>query len=152
MTHDHHSTLGKLVHSILPETNDPDKLEEEKHEAMSSHEREEARADALIASREASERAHPSASGPPDLVPVSAAHDLSSVPHRAALEDAAEGRKAGRATTPDLDGVTHIPESELPVRHERMENTATRPADPNDPKSMNGLPDNWTTAGDDRML
>lgn len=42
------------------------------------------------------------------------------MPHRASLEEAAEGHPAGRATTPDLEGVTHIPESQLPRRHDRM--------------------------------
>jgi hypothetical protein len=42
------------------------------------------------------------------------------MPHRASLEEAAEGKPAGRATTPDLEGVTHIPESQLPRRHDRM--------------------------------
>lgn len=33
-----------------------------------------------------------------------------------------------------MEGVTQIPESQLPVRHDRTENTALRPSDPNDPK------------------
>jgi len=41
------------------------------------------------------------------------------MPHRPALEEAAEGHSAvrpGEVTRPDLEGVTHIPESELPER------------------------------------
>lgn len=41
------------------------------------------------------------------------------MPHRPALEEAAEGHNAvrpGEVTRPDLEGVTHIPESELPER------------------------------------
>ncbi|GAA5970395.1 hypothetical protein JCM11641_001692 [Rhodosporidiobolus odoratus] len=156
MTHssgEHHSVLDKVKDFINPqgqETKSPQQLEDEKHVAMNNHEREEARANALIAQREAAEHVHPERSGPPDA--VRSRHELSSMPHRASLEEAAEGHQAGKVTTPDLTGGTHIPESELPIRHERMENTATRPSDPNDRKSMNGLPDNWSTAGDDRML
>ncbi|GAA6030532.1 hypothetical protein JCM8097_006192 [Rhodosporidiobolus ruineniae] len=149
-SHNHESTLDKIKHAILPDTKDPEQLEQEKHKAMSRHAAEEAKADKNIAQREAEEHAHPSRSGPPDVVPSK--HDLSSFPHRGSLEEAAEGQKPGRATTPDHLNQTHIPESELPIRHDRMENTATRPADPNDVKSMNGLPDNWAVAGDDRML
>jgi hypothetical protein len=133
------------------------------------------------------------------------------MPHRASLEDAAEGKGPGRATTPDLAGGTHIPESELPVRHARMgafsfsfsffafflpkltslspsvvpsllsrhfipshsrrehRSPSLRPErrqrasfsfplltslrlTPLFTQSMNGLPDNWTTAGDDRAI
>lgn len=35
---------------------------------------------------------------------------------------------APKAAMPDLEGVTHIPESKLPQRKDRMEHTATRPA------------------------
>ena len=38
------------------------------------------------------------------------------------------------AGEPDMQGVTRIPESELKPRADRMEHTATRPSDPNDPK------------------
>ncbi|BGP21052.1 hypothetical protein JCM10213v2_009231 [Rhodosporidiobolus nylandii] len=146
----HGSTLDKIKHAILPDTKSPEQLDDEKHIAMNNHEREEARADALIAKRENQEHVHPERSGPPDVVPSK--YELSSMPHRASLEEAAEGKAPGRATTPDMEYGTHIPESELPIRHERMENTGLRPSDPNDPKSMDGLPDNWTTAGDDRTL
>ncbi|GAA5842182.1 hypothetical protein JCM11251_000118 [Rhodosporidiobolus azoricus] len=144
--------LDKVKHAIGAdeETKSPEWLEFEKHKAMSAHNTEEARADALAQQRELSQHAHPERSGPPDVVPVSSRHELSNMPHRPSLEDAAEGHAVPRATTPDLQGVTHIPESELPPRLDRMENTATRPADPNDPKSMNGLP-TGTVAGDDRI-
>lgn len=78
------------------------------------------------AEREAFERTHPTASGPPDAVPIPPASlDLSTVPHRASLDEAAHGDHAKHhhavekgATTPDLDGVTHIPEKQLPPRLE----------------------------------
>lgn len=78
----------------------------------------------LTAEREASERAYPTLSGPPDTVPIPPASlDLSSVPHRASLDEAAHGDHAKHhhavekgATTPDLDGVTHISEKHLPPR------------------------------------
>lgn len=43
------------------------------------------------------------------------------MPQRPALEDAAEGHtrvEPGEVTLPDLDGVTHVPERELPPRKE----------------------------------
>ncbi|GAA5886974.1 hypothetical protein JCM6882_009403 [Rhodosporidiobolus microsporus] len=152
-SHEHHGILDKVKHALGAdeETKSPERLEDEKHAAMNRHNAEEARADALIQQREASERAHPERSGPPDVVPVAARHELSSMPHRASLEEAAEGHSAGKVTQPDLEGVTHIPESQLPPRLPRMENTGLRPSDPNDPNSMNGLP-TGTVAGDDRML
>ncbi|GAA5858120.1 hypothetical protein JCM8547_005658 [Rhodosporidiobolus lusitaniae] len=149
-----HQSLGnKIKHFIHPDTKDPDTVDAEKHRAHDSHVAEEARADALIAQRENQEHVHPERSGPPDVVP--SRHNLSSMPHRESLEAAAEHKHItpGGTTTPDMMYVTHIPESELPIRHERMENTALRPSDPNDVNSMNGAVDpRSTVAGDDRML
>ncbi|GAA6003933.1 uncharacterized protein JCM10292_000612 [Rhodotorula paludigena] len=152
--------LDKAKHALHldDKTKDPAQLENEKHGAMLAHNREEARADALIAERESVEEAHPTPVGVAE-VPVAGTGEsgagLSSMPQRPALEDAAEGHtrvEPGEVTLPDLDGVTHVPERELPPRKERMENTATRPADAGDPESMNGYPVPLNVAGDDRML
>ncbi|GAA5988601.1 hypothetical protein JCM10908_003637 [Rhodotorula pacifica] len=154
--------LHKIEHALHLDdrTRNPEKVHEETHVAERRHEQEEKRANALIAEREASERAHPALSGPPDAVPIPpASQSLSSFPNRASLDEAAHGNQAKHhhaiekgATTPDLDGVTHIPEKDLPPRIERMEHTALRPSDPNDYKSMDGKPLPLGAAGDDAML
>lgn len=91
----------------------------------------------LTADREADASFEPAAEWTPPTI-EHGREPLATVVHRASLERAGrkddgpaeEGRGAG---VPDMDGVTHIPESELPVRHDRKEHTATRPSDPNDP-------------------
>lgn len=50
------------------------------------------------------------------------------------LEELEEGAKVPKAAMPDLEGVTHIPESELVPRLDRTEHTGLRPSDPFDPK------------------
>ncbi|TKA52830.1 hypothetical protein B0A53_04526 [Rhodotorula sp. CCFEE 5036] len=156
------NALHKIEHALHLDdrTRNPEKVHEETHIAERRHREEEERANALIAEREAFERTHPTASGPPDAVPIPPASlDLSTVPHRASLDEAAHGDHAKHhhaiekgATTPDLDGVTHIPEKQLPPRLDRMEHTALRPSDPNDYKSMDGKPLPLGAAGDDAML
>ncbi|BGP12011.1 hypothetical protein NBRC10512_000376 [Rhodotorula toruloides] len=146
--------LSEVKHAlhIGEPTDDPERVAKETHAAQASHEKEEARADRLIAEREQEARVQPATSGPPDVVPPPA--ELSSFPHRQNLDEVAHDPQhahAKKQTTPDLEGVTHIPESELPPRLPRMENTALRPSDPNDPNSMNGLPEPLNVAGDDRV-
>ncbi|KAK4702677.1 hypothetical protein P7C70_g3547, partial [Phenoliferia sp. Uapishka_3] len=120
-----------------------------------AHTRAEALADERIAEREQQE-AH---ERPHDWQPPTVVHGrepLATVVHRASVKRG--GRHAGetgehgpKVGMPDMEGVTHIPESELPVRHERSEHTALRPSDPNDPNSMDGKP-NPTSAGDDYAI
>ncbi|BGP52417.1 hypothetical protein JCM10450v2_008395 [Rhodotorula kratochvilovae] len=143
--------LDKAKHALHldDETDDPVQYRHDLDVARDKHRAEEARADALAAEREADLRAHPSHGH--TLEPVQA-HELSSVPHRAPLSEAAHGHaqvEVGRATTPDLEGVTHIPEDQLPERKPRMEHTALRPSDPNDVNSMNGKVYPLNVAGDD---
>ncbi|GAA5973892.1 hypothetical protein JCM21900_005918 [Sporobolomyces salmonicolor] len=146
----HESPLDKVKHFFQPEpTDDPVEVHEDIHRARDSHLKAEAQADALIQQRESSELKHPTESGPPDVVPPP--HELSSFAHRPSLEEAAEGKTAPAQTTPDLEGVTHIPESELPVRHERMHHTGLRPGG-FDEWSSKDDPPNTTTAGDDTMF
>ncbi|GAA5847595.1 hypothetical protein JCM9279_005316 [Rhodotorula babjevae] len=145
--------MDKIKHALHldDKTDDPVEYRKWVDDARDKHNAEEARADALAAEREADQRAHPSHAH--TLEPVQA-HELSSMPHRPALEEAAEGHNAvhpGEVTRPDLEGVTHIPESELPERKPRMEHTALRPSDPNDMNSMDGAA-SYGTAGDDRAI
>ncbi|GAA5861653.1 hypothetical protein JCM1840_005221 [Sporobolomyces johnsonii] len=143
----HESSLDKLKHFFKPEpTEDPDEVHEEIHRARDAHVKAEAQADALIQQRESSELEHPSESGPPNVVPPP--HELSSFAHRPSLEEAAEGKAPPAQTTPDLDGVTHIPESELPIRHERMHHTGLRPGGFDEWSSKNDPP-NDTALGFD---
>ncbi|GAA5927282.1 hypothetical protein JCM1841_001343 [Sporobolomyces salmonicolor] len=146
----HESPLDKVKHFFKPEpTDDPVEVHDDIHRARDSHLQAEAQADALIQQRESSELKRPTESGPPDVVPPP--HELSSFAHRPSLEEAAEGKTAPAQTTPDLEGVTHIPESELPVRHERMHHTGLRPGG-FDEWSSKDDPPNTTTAGDDTMF
>ncbi|GAA5915148.1 uncharacterized protein JCM6883_001747 [Sporobolomyces salmoneus] len=143
--------VDKIKHVVHPTGNKtPDEIDNDKHRAMNDHEAEEQRADALAKERELDEVAHPAQHGTPTSLPPQQQHDLSSFPHRDTLADAAHHEHHSQ-THPDLAGVTHIPESELPERHYRKENTALRPADPNDPRSMDGAA-NYNVAGDDRTL
>lgn len=165
------------------ETKDPVQTRYQVDAARDSHDREEARADALAgapvslpssssptvhteptpcpapaAEREADQRAHPSHAH--TLEPFERT-EPSSLARRTSLKAAAHGHTrvdGGEVTQPDLDGVTHIPESQLPERkpcvppfsrslevdadplasppplspHRRMDPTALRPSDPND--------------------
>ncbi|GAA6012724.1 hypothetical protein JCM11491_002543 [Sporobolomyces phaffii] len=144
--------VDKIKHIVHP-TGDktPDEIDADKHRAMNNHEAEEQRADALAKERQLDEVAHPSQHGTPTtLPPQGQGQDLSSFPHRDSLADAAHHHHES-ATHPDLQGATHIPESQLPQRHYRMEHTALRPSDPNDPNSMDGAA-SYNVAGDDRTL
>ncbi|KAL8287148.1 hypothetical protein RQP46_003600 [Phenoliferia psychrophenolica] len=119
------------------------------------HARAEAIADERIEEREAEELTEPAEKWTPPTI-VHGREPLETAVRKASLKRAGkmvpdafeDGPKPGM---PDLVGGTHIPESELPQRKDRMEHTATRPADPNDPKSMDGLPEP-TTAGDDMAI
>ncbi|GAA5838617.1 hypothetical protein JCM3766R1_006035 [Sporobolomyces carnicolor] len=145
--------VDKIKHVVHPTGNKtPDEIDNDKHRAMNDHEAEEQRADALAKERRLDEVAHPAQHGTPTSLPPQSQHDLSSFPHRDSLDDAAHHHHdSNEATHPDMARVTHIPESELPERKYRIENTALRPHDPNDPRSMDGAA-NDTVAGDDRML
>ncbi|GAA5998760.1 hypothetical protein JCM5350_007633 [Sporobolomyces pararoseus] len=143
--------VDKIKHVVHPTGNKtPDEIDNDKHRAMNNHEAEEQRADALAKERELDERAHPSQHGTPTSLPPQQQGELSSFPHRDSLSDAAHHHHETQ-THPDMQGVTHIPESELPERKYRIENTALRPADPNDPRAMDGAA-NYNVAGDDRTL
>ncbi|GAA5884012.1 hypothetical protein JCM16303_001359 [Sporobolomyces ruberrimus] len=145
--------VDKLKHVVHPTGNKtPDEIDADKHRAMSNHEAEEQRADALAKERKLDEVAHPSQHGTPtSLPPQTQGQTLSSFPQRDSLDDAAHHHHENAPHHPDMQGVTHIPESELPERHYRKENTALRPSDPNDPNSMDGAA-NYAVAGDDRTL
>ncbi|POY72971.1 hypothetical protein BMF94_3957 [Rhodotorula taiwanensis] len=153
--------LNKIEHALHLDdrTRDLDTVHASTHVARDQHEAEERRADALMIERDAEQRAHPETSGPPGTVPLAAQHDnLSSMPHRASLDEAAHGdhahqHHAERQTTPDMEGVAHVPEKDLPQRYDRMEGTGLRPSDPNDVHSMDGKPlPLGASAGDDAML
>ncbi|GAA6060640.1 hypothetical protein JCM10212_006391 [Sporobolomyces blumeae] len=132
--------------------NQPEDIHDDVHAKRDQHEAAERQADALARERKIDERVHPNQHGTPAQThPTS---DLSSFPHRESLDDAAHHSHptaSANETHPDMQGVTHIPESELPPRHYRLEDTALRPSDPNDPNSMNGKA-NYAVAGDDRTL
>lgn len=60
------------------------------------------------------------------------------------------GELAYGSGQPDMTGVTRIPEGMLPQRVDRMERTATRPSDPNDPNvSFSRLGGLWGSRGAD---
>ncbi|GAA5941443.1 uncharacterized protein JCM15063_006104 [Sporobolomyces koalae] len=142
--------LDKVQHVLHPTGNKaPDAIDDQKHQETNAHEAEEQRADALAKERQLDEAVHPSQHGTPEQL-AAQGHDLSSFPHRDSLGDAAHHHHE-QQTHPDMQGVTHIPESELPERKYRLEHTALRPSDPNDPNSMDGRA-NYNVAGDDRTL
>ncbi|TNY22309.1 hypothetical protein DMC30DRAFT_392516 [Rhodotorula diobovata] len=145
--------VDKAKHALHldQETKDPVQTRYQVDAARDSHDREEARADALAAEREADQRAHPSHAH--TLEPFERT-EPSSLARRTSLKAAAHGHTRvdeGEVTQPDLDGVTHIPESQLPERKPRMDPTALRPSDPNDLNSMDGAA-TYGTAGDDRAI
>ncbi|GAA5833191.1 hypothetical protein JCM5353_009054 [Sporobolomyces roseus] len=144
--------VDKIKHAVHPTgTKTVEEVDQDKHNKTHAHEVEEARADTLARERNLDEVAHPSQHGTPmTLTGQNQGENLSSFAPRETL-DAAAHHQHETKHHPDLQGVTHIPESEMPQRHNRKENTALRPSDPNNPAAMDGAA-NYNVAGDDRAI
>lgn len=77
---------------------------------------------------------------------------LSSLKPRGSLKRAARNERPRFEA--DMDGVTHIPESQLHPRSHEMQHTALRPSNMDDPTAMDGKPTarDESSAGEDLSL